>query len=231
MNFNQNKACLPSHKSSASLASACRLVVMVAFMSMVAGCPSSQNYSNTNYKSISLNKGDLENYGVAFITPFTVTGQEEDRQSLAFAFTRKLNEIRPEANYLSLPETLSAINKADLSDHYKNMYVDYRATGIFKRETLQKISEVTGMRYIVQLNLAHFKQGSKLRWSLLGLTISQTNQANLRVFMQIWDSSTGAIVWEGIEELTLAIETNKERPVTFTSIVEEAAKNLIQKLP
>ncbi len=87
------------------------------------------------------------------------------------------------------------------------------------------------MRYIVQLKLAHFKQDSKGRWGLLGVKISQTNRASLRVFIQIWDSKTGSIAWEGIEELALARETTKEKPLTFTSVVGEAAENLIKKLP
>jgi len=50
-------------------------------------------------------------------------------------------------------------------------------------------------------------------------------------FFQIWNSETGAIVWEGAEELNYAWDTSSEKPVTFQLIVEEIARNLVSKLP
>ena len=59
----------------------------------------------------------------------------------------------------------------------------------------------------------------------------QTKEANIRLFLQIWDSENGAIVWEGTEELNYSRDTSSERPVTFQLVVEEVARNLVGKLP
>ena len=118
-----------------------------------------------------------------------------------------------------------------MADEYKQMYIDYRDTGIFKRELLNAVGKVTGVRYLAQLKLSNFVQISKGRFSALGLRMFQTNQANIRLFLQIWDSQKGTIAWEGTDEVNYSWETSTEKPVTFRVIVEETAGNLVGKLP
>ena len=89
-------------------------------------CVSNQIHSTAHHSDISLKQGELEAHGLAFITPSTVTGQEEDKQALAFIFADVIKEVRPDILVTSLPQTLSAINKAGIAEDYKQMYVDYR---------------------------------------------------------------------------------------------------------
>lgn len=200
-------------------------------LACLGGCAGNQVYSNSLKNNIALAPGDLENHGVAFITPSTVTGQEEDTQMLALAFAVVLEAKRPAIPLVKLSETLSAINQHKLSENYKKMYSDYRDTGIFISGTLSDISHFTQARYLVQLKLSSFQQGSASRWDALGLRIVQTKTANIRLFMQIWDGATGAIVWEGNEEFNYAYDTSAEKPITFRAIVEMAASHLILGLP
>jgi hypothetical protein len=174
---------------------------------------------------------DLETHGLAFITPSTVTGREQDIQALAFIFAEVLRKQRPNIRVVSLPNTLSAINKADLAEEYKTMYVDYSDTGIFKKDALRLIGETTGARYLAQLKLSSFHQDASGRFGVFGLRLVKTREANIRLFFQIWNSEEGAIVWEGAEELNYAWDTFKEKPVSFQLAVEEIARNLIEKLP
>ena len=198
---------------------------------LLVACATSQIESSVEYDDIALEPHDLATHGLGFITPSTVTGKEEDKQTLAFVFARVLQEERPDIPVISLPETLSAINRWGMADEYQQMYVDYRDTGIFKRDALRKVGEATGVRYLAQLKLASFKQKSKARFNLLGLRVFQTQEANIRVFFQIWNSENGAIVWEGTEELNYAWDTGLEKPVTFKLVVKEMARNLVSKLP
>jgi hypothetical protein len=206
---------------------ACIMLAVIIF----PGCSIDQVHSTADHEDFSLNKNDLETYGLAFITPSTVTGQEEDKQTLAFAFANVMQEKRPDIRVVSLPETISAINIANVSEEYKLMYVDYRDTGVFKRDLLKKVGEITGTRYLAQLKLSDFSQDSKARFSLFGLRLLQTKEANIRMFFQIWDSSDGTIAWEGTEEMTYSWDTGSEKPVTFRAIVEKTAQNLISRLP
>jgi hypothetical protein len=105
------------------------------------------------------------------------------------------------------------------------MYQNYRDTGIFDGALMRRVAQAAKVRYLAQ------QQGSRGRWSFLGVNILQTQYANLRVFFQIWDSRDGSIAWEGIDEVTFAIDTGQERPITFRAIAEHAAKDLNQRLP
>jgi len=206
-------------------------VLATLVVALSGGCSTNQIHSMVQYEDISLVSNGLETHGLGFITPSTVTGQEQDVQSLAFIFSRVLEKERPDIRVIGLPEALSAVNQAGLSDEYKQMYVDYSDTGIFKKNLLRKVGKVIGARYLAQLKLSSFSQNSKGRFNFLGLRLLQTKEANIRLFFQIWNSETGAIVWEGTEEVNYSWDTTSEKPVTFQLIVEEIARNLVSKLP
>jgi hypothetical protein len=64
-----------------------------------------------------------------------------------------------------------------------------------------------------------------------GLNILNTQYANMRVFLQIWDRADGSIAWEGIDELTFAMDTGQEKPIAFRAVAERAAQDLVKRLP
>jgi hypothetical protein len=208
-----------------------RLQTMLLVVALLPGCSIDQVHSTADHNDFSLDKNDLETYGLAFITPSTVTGQEEDKQTLAFAFANAMHEARPDIRLVTLPETISAINIANITEDYKRMYVDYRDTGVFKRDLLMNVAKATGTRYLAQLKLSEFSQNSKQRLSIFGLRLLQTKEANIRLFLQIWDSADGTIAWEGTEEMSYSWDTGSEKPVTFSKIVEKTAQNLVSLLP
>ena len=132
---------------------------------------------------------------------------------------------------MTLPETLGAINSSGLAGEYRQMFEDSRLSGIFSRDTLQKISHVTGVRYLAQLKLGGLRQESKNRWGLLGIRMLETKTTSLRLFLQIWDGENGSVAWEGAEELTFSYESLKEDPVSFKTVVERSANELLARLP
>lgn len=193
------------------------------------GC--AQNSSIVRVGPLQLPPKALEEHGIAFITPSTVTGQEQEKQAVALAFATVLKSDRPNIRCITLPETLSAINGAGLAREYRAMYADYRDTGLFKRDTLARVGKVTGARYLGQLKLQGFSQGERERFGAFGIRILDTQQGTARVFFQIWDAESGAIVWEGADELRIATEVFAQKPITLTQVMEKAAKDLIAKLP
>ncbi len=165
------------------------------------------------------------------MTPASVTTQEEDKQTVALVFADVLKAERPQMPCLTLSETLNAINQGGLSEAYRHMYIDYRETGIMNKDLLKKVGEVTKTRYITQINLAGFNQSKNDRFSIFGMRILNTEHAQIRLFVQIWDSEQGIIVWEGSEELSRSEDTFTERSVTLRRVLEQAAQNLIKRLP
>jgi len=203
--------------------------LLFLFVMTVAGC-SNHIYSSVRHKSIQLELDDLETHGLAFITPSTFTGLEEDKQNLAFIFSDVITSTRKDIRCVSLAETLGAINRAKLSSDYKKMYISNRTTGLFDRDTLKKIGEVTGTRYLAQIKLSGFSQNNANRWSMLGIRMIETKRASIRIFLQIWDSTDGSIAWEGSEELNYAVDTFTEKLITFETLVRETARQLVSRL-
>jgi hypothetical protein len=209
-----------------------RVLLVVLALLALGGCAvNDQVHSNPQHQPLSLTSGDLARDGLALLTPSTVTGQEEDRQTLAILFADALARERPELRLRRLAEVLSAVNVVGITADYQRMYEDYRLTGVFDRAALRAVAEATGCRYLGQLKLARFEQGAKSRFGAFGLSIYQTQYANLRLFFQVWDSYTGAVAWEGIDELTTAVDTGREKAVTMRTAVDVAVKDLAALLP
>ena len=206
--------------------------MMVLVVMLLSGCAvTSQSHTTNQAFATHMEPDVLATSGIAFITPSSVTGQEEDKQALALSFTEVMKRLRPGLRIVPLPETLGAINRAGLAGDYKRMFEDYPLTGIFNRDTLQKVSHVTGARYLAQLKLGGFRQESKSRWGMLGLRIVETKSASLRLYLQIWDGENGLIAWEGGQELTSAHESLWEDPISFKTAVGQAAVELTARLP
>jgi hypothetical protein len=183
------------------------------------------------HNDFTLGPNDLEAGGVGFLTPAAATTREADRQALAQSFARQLQAMRPEVKVVTLSEIVSAVNARDLDQQYKAMYRDYLETSILEGSTLKQVGETGGVRYLAQLSLASFAQGNRGRFSFLGVRIFDTKLGNLRVFIQIWDSETAAVAWEGGAELNYAYDTGAEDPVTFLEITRLAAERLFSELP
>ncbi len=197
----------------------------------LAGCSTTQIYPTLQEQRISLRAGDLEAAGLAFITPSTVTGQEQEKQAVALSFADIMKRERPAVRVTTLAETLGAVNKAGLADTYRKMYDDYRDTGLFDGAVLKRVGAATGARYIAQLKLQRFEQGAKDRFGLFGMRIVETKYAHLRLFLQVWDSADGSIAWEGVLELRIAQDTMTEEPVMQRTILERTARDLVARLP
>jgi hypothetical protein len=204
----------------------------ILVVAALAGCTTpAKYYSTVNHQALSLRAGDLEAGGIAFITPSTVTGQEQEKQAVALAYADVLRQQRPALKVVTLAETLSAVNKAGLVEPYRRMYEDYRDTALFPADVLRRVSAATGARYLAQLKLQGFGQGSKGRFGILGLRISETLYGDVRLYLQIWDSRDGSIAWEGMQELRIAMDSTTEEPVTLRDLLERSAQDLVAKLP
>jgi hypothetical protein len=210
------------------------LLRVLALLCLVAsaGCTTEgQFYSDSHHRPLGLDYGLLKAGGIGFLTPATPTGLEADKQGLALGFAESLKSARPGVRVVPLPDILSAVNRSNLTDDYKRIYRDYLETGILEQSILQRIGDAGNVRYLAQLSLGQFVQESRGRFSVIGMRLIETKRAALRVFLQIWDSQTGEITWEASEELNLARDTSRERPVTFAAMVTMAAENLYAALP
>lgn len=206
--------------------------VVITLMFTLGGCVSTaQLTQNTASQDFSLDPVALRSDGLGFLTPVSATGQEADRVGLALAFAEQVSEERSDLRVMPLAEVLSAVNQAGLADDYKSMVDDYRATGILEKDVLRRVGEASGARYLSLLGLARFSQDTNKRFGIGGIRLMDTKQASLRLSWQIWDSETGSIAWEGSDEVNYSYDTARERPVNFGFVAEQAASNMLARLP
>jgi len=202
-----------------------------AAFALLSACSTTQMHSDDKVQNINLAARDLHNNSIAFLTPSTNTGAEEDKQALALVFYDVLHDLRPKQRIASLPQALSAINSAGLAEHYQRMLANYHDTGIYEKGPLRQFSQITGSRYLAQLKLEGFRQESKDRLGIFGLRLVETKSADVRVYLQIWDGQTGSIVWEGTEEMIVSHDAISENTIPFKQAVQEAARKLLWQLP
>jgi hypothetical protein len=219
----------PLRSPATALANAIPGAALAALILALAGC--SQTYPTLQEHQITLRPGDLAASGMAFLTPSTVTGQEQEKQAVAFVFADMVKRERQGLRVVTLAETLGAINKAGLADDYRRMYDDYRDTGLLSRDVLGRVGAATGARYLVQLKLQGFGQGSKDRFGIFGFRIVETQYAHVRLFFQIWDSADGTVAWEAMQEMRVSHETVTEEPVMQRAVLERTAQDIIARLP
>jgi len=197
---------------------------------LLAGCAAT-NQVNVDLQYRQLVNGSILNgaTGVGVLTPSAPTGQESDRQALADALGEILEE-NTDARIVTLPAMLSAINQAGLARPYSSMFTEYERTGLLERDLLRRIGEAAHVRYVAKLNLGNFEQATAGRARILGVRFLDTRTANIRVHLEIWDTQTGGIVWQGNEELTFAQEGVREKPVTFQQVARLASDRLVAKV-
>jgi hypothetical protein len=211
-----------------------RQAALLAVLALTAACSTLQEHGTLTVAAKgadSLSADDLSRYGIAFVTPLTVTGQEQDRASLALIFSQVLQEMRPGVRIVPLAQTLGDINRAGIADDYKRFMANYHGGELLDKASLVQISKATGARYIAELKMASFLQESEGRFGILGLQLIDTKKSSIRLSLQIWNSQDGSIAWEGTHELYLASDTVQAKPIPFRQVVEASARKLVAAIP
>lgn len=204
---------------------------LAAVVLTASGCSATnQVHSELQYRQLVPDSGILGKSGIGVLTPSAPTGQESDRQALGDALGEVLDTDLSDAVVVPLPALLSAVNQAGLSRVYADMFAQYEDTGILARDPLRDIGEAAGVRYVAKLNLGDFRQATTGRVKLAGVRFLDTRSATIRVHLEIWDTWSGAIVWQGNEELIVAQEGVRERPVSFQQVAALASKLLVAKI-
>jgi len=86
------------------------------------------------------------------------------------------------------------------------------------------------VKYIAQPRLLSYIERTSTRLSAFGLSLVSTRETTVKVSLQLWDTDTGKIVWEGSGQATIAVEALRAKPVSFEEVVEAASRELMKRL-
>jgi hypothetical protein len=192
------------------------LVVVVA---STTGCTSSiygwQVRTNSTTFAPSFDPGSLGQEPVAVLGALTMPGLRGNEVGLDYMFAEVLHRVAPQIHIVSQQHTISQINQQGLAAEYNQMRIDAEQSHILDRAPLKRVGSAVGARYVFQPRLAAFTQTMYDRWTFpgLGVVLSQTRQSNLRMSVQLWDTTTGELLWASMAEGTMQSEAFAKDPV------------------
>jgi hypothetical protein len=112
---------------------------------------------------------------------------------------------------------------------YGDLLAGYARNGVMERERLQRLGSALGVRYLLLPGLAELNHVILDRFEFTGLKIIRTRVTVLRVWLQLWDTRTGHILWESAGEVATASEiVRHDRLVPIDETAEKLWRRMIQ---
>ena len=207
-------------------------VVFLLQITYLAGCGvTTQVTCDLEYRNIgSIAETTLQQYGIGVLTPSIVTGRETDKQVVGEVLSDGLRSRLGTMTVVSLVEFLNLINVAGLAEIYAASLEMYDESGIIPRASIGRLGEAANVRYLAKLSLANFEQTQVERFGIAGIRVLSTNRTRIRLFLEIWDSDDGQIVWYANEELSMASERAAEDELSIRGAATRAIGEMLNVL-
>ena len=106
------------------------------------------------------------------------------------------------------------------------MLEDYNKTGVLGKAGLQTLGKTIGVKNFIQPRLVAYKQLRSKRFGVFGLSLINTHETIVKVFVEIWNAGTGRLLWIGVSEINIASEHYSSKPIAF----EDAARLAVVEL-
>ena len=149
---------------------------------------------------------ELSREPVATLGPITPPGLQGFSPFLSRALIAAMSEAASSVRGIPPHETVNRINGQGLSAEYGDLISGFVRSGILERERLQRLGSTIGSRYVLLPGLADFNQILVDRFEIAGLKMVRNRVITLRLWLQLWDTHTGEIVWESTGEANVASE-------------------------
>lgn len=178
----------------------------------------------------SFDVGELSRESVA--TPGLVAPAALQGLSTAFshALVAALASASPPIRAIPAREIANALNDQGLATTYAELLEGFARTGIMDRDRLQRIASALGFRYLLLPGLAQLDHVILDRFEIAGVKVIRTRVTILRVWLQLWDTRTGHILWESAGEVATASEMLRhDRVVPIDDTAEKVWRRMIQR--
>ena len=121
------------------------------------------------------------------------------------------------------------LNQQGLAAEYGTLIAGFGRGGILESKPLRRIGSALSSRYVLLPGLAEFNQIIIDRLSISGWNIIQSRVTTLRLWLQLWETQTGKIVWESAGEATVATKLlRSEQTVALDEIARKLWLRMIQ---
>ena len=205
-------------------------VLLATMVMLLAGCDPpylSDTYATSTPKPASFDMGDLARMPVvvlAFMAPGNLQGLSP---TLSRALSCALAEVSPPIREISTDETLNQLTDKGLATEYADMRAGFARNGMLDRPRLRRIGLGLGSRYVLLPGVAEFNEEILDKYEAAGIKLLRNRVTTLRLWLQLWDSQTGHIVWESSGEVTVVTAFLSPKQ---TVALEQIAKKLLVRM-
>jgi hypothetical protein len=176
---------------------------------LVAGCTPLSMWDThiiSTAKPASFGLAELIRKPVATLGPVTPAGFQGFSPFLSHALIAAISEASPSIKGIPSYETLNMINRQGLAAEYTELISGFVRSGILERDRLQRLGSALDSRYVLLPGLTDFNQVLIDRFEIAGLKMVRNRVITLRLWLQLWDTETGQIIWESTGEANVASE-------------------------
>jgi hypothetical protein len=207
--------------------------MLVFSLALLAGCAPIHlwdTHTTSTPKPQSFNVGELTREPVVTFGLLAPGGLQGFNPTLSHALIAALAKTSPPIQGIPTRETLNLINEQALAAEYGDLISGFTRSGILERERLRRIGSALGSRYVFLPGLAEYNQVIIDRLALSGWKFIQSRVITLRLWLQLWNTQTGQILWESAGEITMATEVLRpERTVSLEQIAQTLWLRMIQE--
>jgi hypothetical protein len=174
--------------------------------------------------------GELSYQPVATIGLIAPGGLVGYSTSLSHALVDALARASPPIRGIPAHEIANALNDLGLATEYGDLLSGFARNGIMERERLQRIGSALGLRYLLVPGITEFSHVILDRFEFSGVKIVRTRVTVLRLWLQLWDTETGHILWESAGEIATTSDVFKQdRIVPVVEFAELLWNRMIQQ--
>jgi hypothetical protein len=186
-------------------------------------------YATSTPKPASFDTRDLARTPVV-VLPFVAQGNLQGfSPTLSHALSGALAEVRPPIREIPRNEALNRITDNGLAAEYADLLAGFARNGLLDRRLLHRIGLGLGSRYVLLPGVAQFNEEILDKYEAAGIKLLRNRVTTLRLWLQLWDSQTGHIVWESSGEVTTsAVFLSPKQTIALEQIAKKALVRMIQ---
>jgi hypothetical protein len=199
---------------------------------LLVGCDPpylSDTYATSTPKPKSFDTSELVGTPVvvlAFLTPANLQGFGP---TLSHALIGALTQVNPPIRKIPTDETLNRLTDEGLATEYADLRADFARNGILDHQRLRRIGLGLGSRYVLLPGLAQFDESIIDKFEAVGIKLLRNRVTTVRLWLQLWDSENGHIVWESSGEVTtVTVFLSPKQTVALEQIAKRLLVRMIQ---
>jgi hypothetical protein len=206
----------------------------IVCIALVTGCGAPlyvwDTHTSSSLRARDLDVAALGRQPVAILNMVAPAALQGLSASMSHALVRTLPEVTPPLRPIATPDVVNGLNMQGLATDYADLLAGFGRSGILERERLGRVGAALDCRYALLPGIAALDHSLLDRFEMAGVKIVRTRVLVLRLWLQLWDTRTGQIVWESAGEATVASELlNTGRIIPLDQVAEKIWKRMLEE--